>query len=585
MASANLFSVATSTGVAREAADLRARRAQHPEMAQSSVTVNCGWGRLIFGHTFQDPGELVEVLLDEQPGQRDVAVYVAAPQVVLALAPSDLFLDPSLTMRLTLSASEANARAPDGFVVRPLSVAGDIDEVNRICRARGMMQIDPAFTWPRREDRVLTYLVAEDPNTGAILGAVTGVDHVAAYGDPENGSSLWSLAVDPQASQPGVGEGLVRALAERFKASGRDFMDLSVMHNNAQAIALYEKLGFERVPTFTIKTKNSFNEKLFTGPAPDTNLNPYAQIITNEARRRGITVEVVDEPSSMFRLSLGGRSFVCRESLTSATSAAAMTTCDDKALTRRVLVKAGLRVPDQCVAASDLLMTAFLAEHGAVVVKPARGEQGRGIAVNLTTGDEVRTAVTEARQHCDTVLLEEYVAGHDLRVVVIGFKVVAAAIRRPAQIIGTGQHSIRDLIEKQSRRRAAATGGESKIPLDAETERCVRLGGYEMDAILPAGTKLLVRRTANLHTGGTIHDVTDEIHHDLVSAAVQAARAIDIPVVGLDLIVPDIRGREHWFIEANERPGLANHEPQPTAERFIDMLFPQTVPTVRIQRH
>src|SRR3954471_17910194 len=585
MASANLSSFAIPPSLTQETAEPGLRSSHPAGIAPSGVTVNCGWGRLVFCHTFQDPAERVEVLLNEQPGQRDVAVYVAEPQVVLALAPSDVFLDPSLTLRLMLGSFEAGSHTPDGFVVRPLRVAGDIDAVNRVCRARGMMQIDPAFTWPRRDDRVLTYLVAEDPNTGAILGAATGIDHVAAFEDPENGSSLWSLAVDPQACQPGVGEGLVRALAERFQARGRDFMDLSVMHNNAQAIALYEKLGFERVPTFAIKTKNSFNEKLFTGPAPETNLNPYAQIITNEARRRGIAVEIVDEPSSMFRLSLGGRSFVCRESLTSAPSAAAMTTCDDKALTRRVLVKAGLRVPDQCVAASDLLMTAFLAEHGAVVVKPARGEQGRGIAVNLTTGDEVRTAVTEARQHCDTVLLEEYVAGHDLRVVVIGFKVVAAAIRRPAQIIGTGQHSIRDLIEKQSRRRAAATGGESKIPLDAETERCVRLGGYKMDAILPAGTKLLVRRTANLHTGGTIHDVTDEIHHDLVSAAVQAARAIDIPVVGLDLIVPDIRGREHWFIEANERPGLANHEPQPTAERFIDMLFPQTVPTVRIQRH
>jgi GNAT-family acetyltransferase (TIGR03103 family) len=432
---------------------------------------------------------------------------------------------------------------------------------------------------------VRTYLVAQDPETGDILGGATGVDHFEAFGDPENGSSLWSLAVDPQVAQPGVGEGLVRALASWFKGRGRDFMDLSVMHDNAQAIALYEKLGFERLPIFAVKTKNSFNEKLFIGPTPDLNLNPYARILTNEARRRGITVDIVDEPSSMFRLSLGGRSFVCRESLTSATSAAAMTICDDKALTRRILAGVGLRVPDQCVATSDVVAATFLQEHGAVVVKPARGEQGRGIAVNLTTREEVAAAVEAARRYCDTVLLEEYVAGHDLRIVVIDFKVVAAAIRKPAQVVGTGRHTVRELIEKQSRRRAAATGGESRIPLDAETERCVRLAGYDMDAVPDAGTKLLVRRTANLHTGGTIHDVTDEIHHELVVAAVQAARAIDIPVVGLDLMVPDIAGSDYWFIEANERPGLANHEPQPTAERFIDMLFPQTAMIGRARRH
>jgi D-alanine-D-alanine ligase-like ATP-grasp enzyme len=86
-----------------------------------------------------------------------------------------------------------------------------------------------------------------------------------------------------------------------------------------------------------------------------------------------------------------------------------------------------------------------------------------------------------------------------------------------------------------------------------------------------------VRETANLHTGGTLHDVTDELHHELVRASEHAARALNIPVVGLDLIVEAPDQAEYWIIEANERPGLANHEPQPTAQRFIDFLFPQTI--------
>jgi D-alanine-D-alanine ligase-like ATP-grasp enzyme len=87
---------------------------------------------------------------------------------------------------------------------------------------------------------------------------------------------------------------------------------------------------------------------------------------------------------------------------------------------------------------------------------------------------------------------------------------------------------------------------------------------------------LQVRRTANLHTGGTIHDVTPKLHDELAEACVTASRAIDIPVVGLDLLVPAVDESDHVFIEANERPGLANHEPQPTAQRFVDLLFPQT---------
>jgi D-alanine-D-alanine ligase-like ATP-grasp enzyme len=97
-----------------------------------------------------------------------------------------------------------------------------------------------------------------------------------------------------------------------------------------------------------------------------------------------------------------------------------------------------------------------------------------------------------------------------------------------------------------------------------------------MDDVPPAGTRIQVRRTANLHTGGTITDVTDRLHPAIADAAVRATRAIGIPVTGLDFLVPDLDGADHVFIEANERPGLANHEPQPTAQRFIDLLFPES---------
>jgi GNAT-family acetyltransferase (TIGR03103 family) len=168
------------------------------------------------------------------------------------------------------------------------------------------------------------------------------------------------------------------------------------------------------------------------------------------------------------------------------------------------------------------------------------------------------------------------VAGEDLRIIVIDFEVVAAAVRRPPQVTGTGQHEIRDLIQAQSRRRRAATGGESSIPMDEETERCVRQAGYTLRDVLPEGEALTVRKTANLHTGGTIHDVTGELNPKLAADACAAARVLDIPVTGLDFIVPSVSEPEYVIIEANERPGLANHEPQPTAERFVDLLFPRT---------
>ena len=104
----------------------------------------------------------------------------------------------------------------------------------------------------------------------------------------------------------------------------------------------------------------------------------------------------------------------------------------------------------------------------------------------------------------------------------------------------------------------------------------MRDAGFDPEDVLPTGVELAVRRTANLHTGGTIHDVTSKLHPVLAEAAIQASRELDIPVVGVDLLVRDADQPDYVVIEANERPGLANHEPQPTAARFLDLLFPST---------
>ncbi len=470
------------------------------------------------------------------------------------------------------------------FCIRRLTCKSDADAINRIYAARGMVPVPTEFFWTGRDTRSICYFLAEDETTGDVLGTVTGVDHYRAFNDTERGSSLWCLAVDPQCRQPGVGEALVRRLIEYFSTRGAAYLDLSVLHDNEQAIAIYEKLGFERVPFFSVKRKNPINEKLFTGPEIDQDLNPYAKIIVREARRRGIQVEVTDPEGGFFRLSYGGRSIRCRESLSELTSAVAMSICDDKTVTTRVVRAAGVRTPEQ-ISADEPPATVeeFLRHHGKVVVKPARGEQGRGIAVGVESMQDLAGAVAEARRFSDIVLLEELVEGQDLRLIVINYRLVAAAVRRPASVVGDGELTVRQLIEKQSRRRAAGTGGESTIPLDAETERTLRQSGHDFEAVLPEGRELQVRRTANLHTGGTIHDVTGAVHPGLVEAGIKAARAIDIPVVGIDLMVKSPRWPDYAFIEANERPGLANHEPQPTAERFVDLLFPLSIPAAMRQ--
>jgi GNAT-family acetyltransferase (TIGR03103 family) len=555
----------------------------HGEPARG-VVQDLGWGRLVFGQTFDDPDQFGTALRAEASGRRDIGMYLDAPHVFVALHPQEFFIDPSFTYRLRFAEpGEYQPSDVPGLSVRAVDSIDDCGAINQIYLQCRMVPADVDLMWDNsRSEPHMVYLVATDDETGAVVGTVTGIDHAQLFDDEENGSSLWCLAVDPTLSRPGVGGLLVRSLVEEFVRRGRSQMDLSVLHDNEGAIALYERMGFVRVPVLGIKRKNAINEKLFA-PVHDeeglAELNPYARIIADEAIMRGIAVEVLDGKGGYLRLTHGGTTVVTRESLSELTNAVAMSRCDDKRVARKVVAEAGIRVPKGRNATFADQDYEFLAEVGSVVVKPARGEQGAGITVGVTEPEDLDRALAFAAKHCPDVLIEERCDGEDLRLVVINGKVIAAAIRRPPEVVGSGTHTVRQLVEAQSRRRAAATHGESLIPVDEVTEDTVREGGFDLDDVLPTNEHLVVRRTANLHTGGTIRDVTDDLNPKLAKVAIDAADAIGIPVTGIDLMVPSVEGEEYVFIEANERPGLANHEPRPTAQAFVDLLFPRTAAT------
>ena len=311
-------------------------------------------------------------------------------------------------------------------------------------------------------------------------------------------------------------------------------------------------------------------------------LNEYSAIVVDEARRRGIDVEVLDAGTGEAVLSHGGRSVHVIQSLSELTSAVAFRRCDDKLLSRRVLADAGCRIPPGRRAESGdgngahPTDGAFLDEHAPIVVKPARGEGGAGLTVMVADRDSLEAAVAKARRVCPDVLLEAMVEGDDVRVLVIDAEVVAAAVRRPPAVVGDGETPLGSLVEDLATRRHAETGGVSRLALDDETGAHLDACGWSVDDVPADGEVVAVRGTANVHTGGTIDDVTDELHPGLADVARRAAAAIRAPVVGVDLMVPAVDGDEHVVIEVNEQPGLANHGDRPTAQRYIDLLFPAT---------
>ena len=534
---------------------------------------------MIFAHTFKDPKLVAKTLMDEESGERDIAFYVQDPHVILAHAPQSLFLDPSHAYRLQFDDydPQADFELPPNLIVRQLKPEDDIGEVNAIYQQYKMMPFRHEVNKTWRDDDRLCVIVAIDQKTKRVVGSVMGIDHRLTFNDPENGSSLWALAVSKFCSTKGVGEALIRALVDFYRARQRSYLDLSVMHDNSGAIALYEKLNFHRIPVFCIKHKNTINHPLFTQSTDQAGkLNPYAKIIYDEALHRGIQIDIKDASRGFMKLKFAGRSINCMESLTDLTTAIAFQICSDKYLCWQLLERKGIRLPKQVVDPSEADIKTFLESYQSVVVKPTSGEQGRLVFVGLNSQTSVEQACATIRADGGQPILQQQIHGMDLRVIVIGGEFVAAAIRRPPTIYGDGQRSIAELIAQLDRRRRSATGGESRIPVDEETKRTLALQGLKLEDILDNGRSIQVRMTANLHTGGSIEDVTDLLSQDIRELSETCAQILNIPVVGLDFMVANEKGDRPYFIEANERPGLANHEPQPVVERFVDLLFPES---------
>jgi GNAT-family acetyltransferase (TIGR03103 family) len=303
-------------------------------------------------------------------------------------------------------------------------------------------------------------------------------------------------------------------------------------------------------------------------------LNFYARLLVDEARARRITVDVLDAETGELALSYGGRRVTTIESLSELTSAVAYRRCHDKLHSRRVLGGAGLRLPEGRAATFDDGDVDFLEERGPIVVKPSRGEGGEGVTVGVTNRDELEGALARAKDVCPDVVLEQVTEGEDLRVVVIGGRVVGASHRRPPTVTGSGRHTVAELIDDLNRSLAEESPLPVEVPLDEATVEAVRAAGHTLDTVLPEGEALAVRRTANVHTGGTATDVTADLHPDLAAAAVAAADAIEIPVVGVDLVAPAVDGPDYVVIEVNEQPGLANFGSQSSVGAFLDLLFP-----------
>ena len=328
-------------------------------------------------------------------------------------------------------------------------------------------------------------------------------------------------------------------------------------------------------------------------------LGPSTDAIVEEARRRGIPVRRLNS-RSLVQLGLGRNLRRIQATMTDNTSAIAVEIAQNKDETKRVLGAIGLPVPVGDVAENaDEAVDIALRIGFPVILKPLDASHGRGISARLDDETAVRAAWSVSKEYADSVVVERYTEGGDHRVLVVNGKVAAVAERVSARVVGDGEHTIRELIDienRDPRRGVGHTKILTALPVDEYTVSYLAERGLALDSRPARGQVVTLRPTANLSTGGTSIDRTDEIHPANVTACEMAAGAVGLDVAGIDVITPDVsvpfRDNGAVIIEVNAAPGIRMHthpaegEPRNVAAPILDMLYPpgveSTIPIIAV---
>lgn len=319
----------------------------------------------------------------------------------------------------------------------------------------------------------------------------------------------------------------------------------------------------------------------------DERLGPSTGSIVEEAQNRNIPWIRLNR-HSLVQLGYGVNQKRIQATVASTTSNIAVEIACDKEETKNILDAAGIPVPKGYIVYDEEDLEDAIRRVGyPIVLKPVSGNHGRGATINITNWEDAQNALIAAKRVSRGVICEKFITGFDFRLLVINYKLVAAARRTPAAVTGDGRQTIQQLIDEVNRDPRRGYGHEkvlTAIKVDEMTMNILKDKGRELTDVLPEGEILYLKSTANLSTGGTATDITDLVHPYNVFMAERIARVVGLDICGIDIMAPDlfapIRDNGGAILEVNAAPGFRMHIaptdglPRNVAEPVIDMLFP-----------
>ena len=316
-------------------------------------------------------------------------------------------------------------------------------------------------------------------------------------------------------------------------------------------------------------------------------LGPSTGSIVDEAIARDIPWIRLNK-SSLVQLGYGKNQVRFRATMTERTSSIAVDIAGNKDETKRLLSDAAIPVAKGVTASSlEDVHDAIKKVGFPLVFKPLDGNHGKGATINVKNEAGAIAAFHYAKEYSRRIIVESFISGHDFRVLVIDHKMVAAALRVPAHVKGDAEHTIQQLIDTENEDPRRGYGHENvltEITVDRDTLDLLEKKGYTLATVAPKGEIVYLKSTANLSTGGTSIDVTDQVHPQNVFNCERISRIVGLDICGIDIMAQNLTEplteNGGVVLEVNAAPGFRMHLapseglPRNVAAPVIDMLYP-----------
>lgn len=310
-------------------------------------------------------------------------------------------------------------------------------------------------------------------------------------------------------------------------------------------------------------------------------------VLTDEAKKMGLDVEILAPEKNLFQISGNGRSRLFKSTDFGGNTSLGAKITNDKELTYLILGRENFPIAKSMYVKhadfENFNETSIDGFRFPLVAKPIDQSHGNGVMMNITSFSDLYSKLAVAIEKYPVLTIQEQITGNEFRIIVVKDEVIFAVNRIPPFVIGDGKSTLIELVEAENSGNPLRGSDYEKplsyIRIDSELDHCIKQYGHSRESVLGKGQKVVLRSNSNIGTGATLADVTDILHPEIRKTCVRACETFGLEIAGLDVITNDITKpldeTGGIILEINCTPGIGYGSLTKTnpAKRILEKLF------------